>query len=96
MHNVAHQLDTELVLDRQDRSPAILDSDPGRRVDRAALCIALAARLQTPINNYRKELQLVTHSNIYRALPPKYALATAIGGPSAALPSSFLDTTREA
>jgi len=46
----------------------------------AVFCIALAARLQTPINDQRKELQLVTHSNIYKDLPPKYAWVSAAGG----------------
>ncbi|NLX23205.1 MAG: hypothetical protein GXY55_16260 [Phycisphaerae bacterium] len=81
MHNVAHQLDTEQYLTAKieaQRSSTLIQV---AALIGAALCIALAARLQTPINNYRKELQLVTHSNIYRALPPKYALATAIGGP---------------
>jgi len=43
-------------------------------------CIALAARLQSPINVQRKDLQLVLHSDIYRDLPPKYAWTTAAGG----------------
>lgn len=47
----------------------------------ALLCILASAGLQAPINQQRKELQLVTQSNIYQSLPPKYALATAIGGP---------------
>jgi len=46
----------------------------------AMLCIALAARLQTPINKQRQELQLVTHSDIYKDLPPKYAWVSAAGG----------------
>jgi len=46
----------------------------------AALCIALAALLQTPINNQRKELQLVLQSNLYKELPPKYAWVSAAGG----------------
>ena len=46
----------------------------------AVLCVALAARLQPPINEQRKELQLVMHSDIYKDLPPKYAWVTAAGG----------------
>lgn len=46
----------------------------------AGICIALAARLQTPINEERKELQLVLNSDIYRELPPKYAWVSAAGG----------------
>lgn len=46
----------------------------------AALCIALAALLQNPINEQRKELDLVLQSNIYQGLPPKYAWVSAAGG----------------
>ena len=46
----------------------------------AAVCIGLAALLQAPINQQRKELQLLMQSDIYRALPPKYAWISATGG----------------
>ncbi len=81
IHNVAHQLDTELYLTAKieaRRSSTIIQV---AALAGAAVCIALAAALQAPINRQRQELQLVTHSNIYQALPPKYALATAVGGP---------------
>lgn len=46
----------------------------------AALCITLAALLQNPINQQRKELDLVLQSDIYQGLPPKYAWVSAAGG----------------
>ncbi len=46
----------------------------------AALCITLAAWLQAPINRQRRELNLVTQSDIYKELPPKYAWVSAAGG----------------
>ncbi len=46
----------------------------------AGICIALAARLQTPINQQRKDLGLVTTSEIYQELPPEYAWVSAAGG----------------
>lgn len=46
----------------------------------AALCVFLAALLQNPINQKRKDLQLVLQSNIYSELPPKYAWVSAAGG----------------
>jgi hypothetical protein len=46
----------------------------------ALACIALAARLQGPINQQRKDLQLVVQSDIYKDLPPKYSLISALGG----------------
>jgi hypothetical protein len=46
----------------------------------AVLCIALAAAMQKPINQQRKELQLVMQSDIYKELPPKYAWVGAAGG----------------
>lgn len=45
----------------------------------AAVCIALAAALQTPINQQREELELTLHSNIYKDLPPEYAWVSAVG-----------------
>lgn len=46
----------------------------------AALCVAAAAALQGPINKQRKDLQLVMQSDLYSALPPKYAWVSAVGG----------------
>lgn len=46
----------------------------------AVICIALAALLQAPINQQRKDLQLVLQSNVYKELPPKYAWVSAAGG----------------
>lgn len=45
----------------------------------AVICVALAAALQKPINQQRKDLQLVMQSNIYKELPPKYAWVSAAG-----------------
>jgi len=46
----------------------------------AGACIAVAATLQRPINQQRKDLHLVLSSDIYKELPPKYAWVTAAGG----------------
>jgi hypothetical protein len=46
----------------------------------AIVCLALAAMLQAPINQQRKDLQLVLQSNLYKELPPKYAWVSAAGG----------------
>ncbi|UCD29332.1 MAG: hypothetical protein JSV03_02295 [Planctomycetota bacterium] len=46
----------------------------------ATLCIVLAAVMQDPINEQRKDLQLVMQSDIYKELPPEYAWVSAAGG----------------
>lgn len=46
----------------------------------ALTCVGLAARLQEPINQQRKELQLVTQSEVYKELPPEYAWTSAFLG----------------
>ncbi|HOB74802.1 MAG TPA: hypothetical protein PKG54_09765 [Phycisphaerae bacterium] len=56
----------------------------------AVLCIGLAAALQTPINQQRRDLQLVSHSDLYKDLPPVYGLVGAAGGPVRALTSIYL------
>jgi hypothetical protein len=61
----------------------------------AALCIALAAAMQAPINEQRKELKLVLHSDIYKELPPKYAWVAAIGSSFRGLAADFLWTRLE-
>ncbi|MCL2330761.1 MAG: hypothetical protein FWC56_05615, partial [Phycisphaerae bacterium] len=43
-------------------------------------CVAGAALLQAPINQQRKELQLVLSNDLYKELPPKYAWVSAAGG----------------
>jgi hypothetical protein len=47
----------------------------------AALCMVFAGLLQNPINQQRKDLQLVLNSNVYKELPPEYAWVTAALGP---------------
>lgn len=56
----------------------------------AALCMGLAAVLQAPINQQRVDLQLVSHSDVYKDLPPIYGLVGAAGGPVRALTSMYL------
>lgn len=46
----------------------------------AGAFVVLAAWLQTPINRARVDLQLVTHSNVYKELPPICGAASAAGG----------------
>jgi len=46
----------------------------------AGVCIVLAALMQNPINQQRKDLQLVMQSDLYKELPPKYAWVSAAGG----------------
>lgn len=45
-----------------------------------AACVALAALLQNPINQKRRDLELVMQSELYKELPPKYAWVSAFGG----------------
>ena len=56
----------------------------------AAICVALAASLQSPINAQRKELQLVMQSEIYKELPPEYAWVSAFGGAFRGIAVNFL------
>lgn len=56
----------------------------------AGVCIALAAGLQNPINQQRQELNLVMQSEIYKELPPKYVLVSALGGVGRAVLADFL------
>ena len=46
----------------------------------AGVCITLAAMLQAPIQQQRKDLQLTLGQNIYSDLPAKYAWVGAAGG----------------
>ena len=46
----------------------------------ACVCIALAGMLQPPINQRRRELELVMSPELAKALPPKYAWVSAAGG----------------
>lgn len=46
----------------------------------ALACIVGAAAMQTPINAMRTELEMVSHSSLYKELPPKYAWVSAAGG----------------
>ncbi len=56
----------------------------------AVACIALAARLQAPINQQRKDLQLVIQDDIYKNLPPEYGWISAFGGPLRAVFVNYL------
>jgi hypothetical protein len=55
-------------------------------------CMALAARLQAPINQQRKELQLVMQSDIYKELPPEYGWLSAFGGTFRGLAVNYIWT----
>ena len=61
----------------------------------AGVCITAAAMLQNPINQQRRELGLVSNSNIYAGLPPKYAWVSAAGGTFRGLAADFLWTRLE-
>jgi hypothetical protein len=46
----------------------------------AGVCIAGAAALQKPINQQRRELQLITQSDLYKQMPPQYVWVSAVAG----------------